>query len=55
MKVLVSAMLTENGLSIALLVCHFKASVRRNAWCKTTSTPFAGLFVLTHAQVRRKA
>ena len=43
----VSAMLTESELSIAPPVCHFKESVRRNGRCKPTSTPCAGLFVLT--------
>ena len=55
MKVLVSAMLTENGLSIPFPVCDFKGLVRQKAGCKPTSTAFQGLFVLTHAQVRRKA
>jgi hypothetical protein len=43
----VSAMLTESGLSIALRVCDFKASARRKAGCKPTSTPLPGVSVVT--------
>jgi hypothetical protein len=43
----VSAMLTESDLSIPLQLCHFKGLMRRNRGCKTTSTAFRGLSVLT--------
>jgi hypothetical protein len=47
MKAHVSTMLTESGLSIPLPVRDFKRLVRRNGRCKTTSTAFRVLFVLT--------
>jgi hypothetical protein len=47
MKAHVSTMLTESGLSIPLPVRDFKHLVRRNGRCKTTSTAFRVLFVLT--------
>ena len=43
----VSTMLTDSGLSIALPVRHFKGLARRNAGCKTTSTAFGVLSVLS--------
>ena len=45
----VSAMLTDSDLSIPLRLRHFKGLPRRNAGCKTTSTAFGVLFVLTLA------
>lgn len=54
MKAHVSTMLTESGLSIALAVRHFKALARRNAGCKTTSTAFRVLFVLTARALQRE-
>jgi len=47
MKAHVSTMLTESGLSIPLRVRHFKGLARPNGGCKTTSTAFRVLFVLT--------
>jgi hypothetical protein len=49
MKAHVSTMLTESGLSIASPECHFKGLSRGNGNCKLTSTPNAGLSVLTTA------
>jgi len=43
----VSAMLTENGLSIPLRLRYFKDLVRRNEECKPTSAAFRVLSVLT--------
>ena len=49
MKAYVSTMLTESDWSIAVPVLHFKRLPRRNAECKPTNAPQAGLFVLTPA------
>jgi hypothetical protein len=47
MKAHVSTMLTESGLSIPLRLRDFKSPVRLNRRCKTTSTAFRVLVVLT--------
>jgi hypothetical protein len=48
---MVSAMLTESDLSIALLVRPFKGLYDKMEGCKTTSMAFRGAFRLDNARV----